>query len=119
MLNVTNNTASGEIGNVPSLLLGCHRARYAELLSPTEVAEMAADAGLEAAPPGWVIHAELSNQDIEHLTQHPNPTVSVGGAGLRWRPARRHPHYSSRRSAIPVGCADVRKGRATVVARLG
>lgn len=73
MLNVTNPAASGEIGNVPSLLLRCHRARYAELLSPTEVAEMAADAGLEAAPPGWVIHAELSNQDIEHLTQHPNP----------------------------------------------
>ena len=71
MLNVTNNTASGEIGNVPSLLLGCHRARYAELLSPTEVAEMAADAGLGAAPPGWVIHAELSSEDIEHLTQQP------------------------------------------------
>lgn len=73
MLNVTNPAASGEIGNVPSLLLRCHRARYAELLSPAEVAEMAADAGLEAAPQGWVIHAELSSEDIEHLTQHPNP----------------------------------------------
>lgn len=48
MLNVKNNEVDGEIGSVPSLLLGCHRARYAELLSPAEVAEMAADAGLEA-----------------------------------------------------------------------
>ena len=77
MLNVTNNTASGEIGNAPSLLLGCHRARYAELLSPTEVAEMAADAGLEAAPQGWVIHAELSSEDIEHLTQQPKPPARL------------------------------------------
>lgn len=76
-MNVTNNNADGEISNVPSPLLGCHRARYAELLSPTEVAEMAADAGLEAPPPGWVIHAELSSEDIEHLTQQPKPPARL------------------------------------------
>ena len=73
MSNANSNKSALQSGERPSLLLGCHRARYAELLSPTEVAEMAANAGLEKAPPSWVIHAELSSQDIEHLTQCPKP----------------------------------------------
>lgn len=62
-----------QAGDTPSLLHGCSRARYAELLSPEEAAEMAAEAGIQAPPPGWVIHAELSSQDIEHMTQVQNP----------------------------------------------
>lgn len=73
MSNDNSNKSALQSGERPSLLLGCHRARYAELLSPTEVAEMAANAGLEQAPSGWVIHAELSSQDIKHLTQCPKP----------------------------------------------
>lgn len=48
------------------LLRNCHRARYTQLVSPEEVAEMAADAGIDGAPASWVIHAELSNEDIEY-----------------------------------------------------
>ncbi|MBS0473830.1 MAG: hypothetical protein JSR28_01620 [Proteobacteria bacterium] len=55
------------------LLRNCHRARYAQLVSPEEVAEIVADAGIDGAPAGWVIHAELSKEDIEHLTQNRTP----------------------------------------------
>jgi len=50
------------------LLRNCQRARYAELVSPTEAAAMAADAGSTAAPGGWLVYAELERADVERLS---------------------------------------------------
>ncbi|MBL0719740.1 hypothetical protein JI742_07545 [Piscinibacter sp. Jin2] len=50
------------------LMRHCDRARYAELLSPGQAAEMAAEHGTTHIP-GWVLFAELSRADIELLTQ--------------------------------------------------
>lgn len=55
MFSVKNSIAALESSDYSSLLLGCHRARYAELLSPKEVTELAADAGIETAPAGCII----------------------------------------------------------------
>jgi hypothetical protein len=77
MSNIKSNPIVHDSIDYPTLLQGCHRARYAELLSPEEVAEMSASDGLETAPTGWVIHAELSNQDIEHLTQLRKPLMRL------------------------------------------
>jgi hypothetical protein len=69
MFNFEDTKSVRDAVNAPNLLLGCHRARYAELLSPAEVAETAAVIGIQAPPQGWAIHAELSSSDIERLTQ--------------------------------------------------
>jgi hypothetical protein len=71
MSNFEHITSTLELGDTLSLLHGGCKARYAELLSPQEAIEMAAEAGIQAPPQGWVIHAELSSQDIEHVTQVP------------------------------------------------
>jgi len=73
MSNIKGKTLVRDSIDYPTLLQECHRARYAELLNPEEVAEMTASDGLENAPAGWVIHAELTNQDIEHLIQEQKP----------------------------------------------
>jgi len=69
MLNFESPSITHGVDTTPSLLHGCYRARYAALLSPEEATEMAADAGIEEPPEGWVIHAVLSRHDLEHITQ--------------------------------------------------
>jgi len=69
MLNFESPFVTHDVDTTPSLLHGCHRARYAALLSPEEAAEMAANTGIEEPPEGWVIHAVLSRHDIDHFTQ--------------------------------------------------
>lgn len=59
-----------QLANSPYLFLlrNCHRARYAELLTPEEAAAMAADAGTSAPQGGWQVYAELERADIERLS---------------------------------------------------
>ncbi len=59
-----------------ALMRNCHRARYAELVSPEEAVQAAAEAGIATPPPGWKVYAELESSDIERLS---------GGGGRRVR----------------------------------
>ncbi|MBB1162688.1 hypothetical protein [Aquariibacter albus] len=43
-------------------------ARYAELLSPDDIAEIVAEEGTDPPAEGWVLFAELEQADIERLT---------------------------------------------------
>lgn len=56
---------------------GCHRARYAELMSPDEMLELQADMGLNDRPPGWVVYAELSPEDIDLLSDRQSPGMRL------------------------------------------
>ncbi len=51
-----------------ALMHNCHRARYAELVSPEEAVQAAAEAGIATPPPGWKVYAELESSDIERLS---------------------------------------------------
>lgn len=51
-----------------ALMRNCHRARYAELVSPEEAVQAAAEAGNATPPPGWKVYAELESSDIERLS---------------------------------------------------
>lgn len=49
-------------------LFGCRMARYAELLSPDDIAEIVAEEGADLPAEGWVVLAELEQVDLERLT---------------------------------------------------
>jgi hypothetical protein len=51
-----------------TLLRECHKARYAELMSPEDVAEVVAEEGTDQPAEGWLVFTELERQDIERLT---------------------------------------------------
>ncbi|WP_152643520.1 hypothetical protein [Paracidovorax citrulli] len=52
-----------------ALMRNCNRARYAELVSPEEAVQAAAEAGIATPPPGWKVYAELESSDIERLSE--------------------------------------------------
>lgn len=69
MLNVDESPSAGFAPNLrASWLRDCHKARYAELLSPEDIAELVGDEGGEPPAEGWLVFAELEQEDLARLT---------------------------------------------------